>query len=261
MRRSISRSFFLPKMYSAFSERSPRAAASATSRVTLGRSIFQSSLELGAEALVALAGDVAFRGRPPGLALGRLVARPRPRRGGSRPRAGGSTWQRPGGMRSLTPPPSRHPLGALFEAVREACARPVWSRGGEIARRREVRRDDGRAGPGEVALCVVEPGRPTATRVLLLPEEGALGVHVRLAGRPLRARRRGGDRAPPRLAPRGGARVSAIASGARPTGSTSNARRSGPAARSRSAAPSRPRRAGRARARASPPTTATRRSS
>jgi superfamily II DNA or RNA helicase len=63
-------------------------------------------------------------------------------------------------------------LGALFEAVREACARPVWSRGGEIARRREVRRDDGRAGPGEVALCVVEPGRATATRVLLHPEEG-----------------------------------------------------------------------------------------
>jgi superfamily II DNA or RNA helicase len=63
-------------------------------------------------------------------------------------------------------------LGALFEAVREACARPVWSRGGEIARRREVRRDAGRAAPGEVALCVLEPGRPTATRVVLLPEEG-----------------------------------------------------------------------------------------
>jgi superfamily II DNA or RNA helicase len=64
-------------------------------------------------------------------------------------------------------------LGALFEAVREACARPVWSRGGEIARRREVRRDTARAAPGEVALCVLEPGRPTATRVLLLPEEEA----------------------------------------------------------------------------------------
>jgi superfamily II DNA or RNA helicase len=63
-------------------------------------------------------------------------------------------------------------LGALFEAVREACARPVWSRGGEIARRREVRRDPGRAQPGELALCVVEPGRATARRVLLFPEEG-----------------------------------------------------------------------------------------
>jgi hypothetical protein len=41
-RLSISRSFFLPKMYSAFSERSPSAAASETSRVTRGRSTFHS---------------------------------------------------------------------------------------------------------------------------------------------------------------------------------------------------------------------------
>jgi len=59
-------------------------------------------------------------------------------------------------------------VAALFEAVREACARAVWSRGGELARARAVQRDDA-AAPGEQGLRVLEPGRVVAQRVVLHP--------------------------------------------------------------------------------------------
>jgi superfamily II DNA or RNA helicase len=62
-------------------------------------------------------------------------------------------------------------VSVVFEAVREACARPVWSRGGEIARARSVRREDA-AVPGEAVLRVVEPGRIVAPRVVLYLEQG-----------------------------------------------------------------------------------------
>ena len=62
-------------------------------------------------------------------------------------------------------------MAALFEAVREACARTVWSRGGELARGGAVRRDDAQA-PGELVLRVVEKGRVVAPRVVLYPDPG-----------------------------------------------------------------------------------------
>jgi superfamily II DNA or RNA helicase len=62
-------------------------------------------------------------------------------------------------------------LEALFEAVREASERSVWSRGGMAARARSVVRDEG-AAPGEVVLRVVEGARVVAPRVVLHPADG-----------------------------------------------------------------------------------------
>ena len=58
----------------------------------------------------------------------------------------------------------------IFEAVRDACARPVWSRGGELARSGAVRGGDA-GGPAEAVLRVVEPGRIVAPRVVLYPND------------------------------------------------------------------------------------------
>jgi superfamily II DNA or RNA helicase len=57
----------------------------------------------------------------------------------------------------------------LFEAVRDACARPVWSRGSELARGGAVRGGEA-GGAAERVLRVVEPGRIVARRVVLYPE-------------------------------------------------------------------------------------------
>jgi hypothetical protein len=61
-------------------------------------------------------------------------------------------------------------VAGLFEAVRDACARAVWSRGGELARSSAVQRDES-APAGEETLRVQEPGRVVAQRVVLHPED------------------------------------------------------------------------------------------
>lgn len=58
----------------------------------------------------------------------------------------------------------------LFDAVREAAARPVWSRGGELARRRTVSRVH--EGADEVELRLAQPGVVVAHTVFLRPAAG-----------------------------------------------------------------------------------------
>ena len=149
-------------------------------------------------------------------------------------------------------------MGALFEAVREACARTVWSRGGELARRRDRAARRRRRRPGELALRVVEPGRRGGARASSCSPRPARGSALRLARRPLRARRRRRDRAPATAGSRearGAPRLPLPARGRRARLRARGGRR--PAARSPSAAPSRPRpRGAGAAARASPPSDA-----
>lgn len=60
-------------------------------------------------------------------------------------------------------------LDELFEAVREACPRGLWSLGVKLARDRAVTRDS--ASDGEIVVRVAAPGRAVAPTVVLYPGE------------------------------------------------------------------------------------------
>ena len=164
----------------------------------------------------ARAGAAGRRGGGAGAARAAL-RQPRPRaarRRGRRARAAApvgrapppSPWSRCSAPRSRPrcagrasgPWPSA--IDALFEAMRRASPREVWSRGVELARAEAVRGVDERK--GETLLRVSTRGGLLCSRGRARARRRILGVRLRLARGDLRARGRGGDRAAPR-APRG----------------------------------------------------------
>ena len=92
-------------------------------------------------------------------------------------------------------------LDELFEAVREACPRGLWSLGVKLARDRAVTRDS--SGQDEIVVRVAAPGRAVAPTVVLYPGElewdcdcGARAAACAHTAAAVIALREGGEMAP-----------------------------------------------------------------